>query len=351
MEIQRWVTPEPTTLTGSDTIGRAVGVMKEQSIGAILVVDGKKLAGIFTERDLVRAFSDNNKLAADSPISRFMTSDPVACNRDDDYNTVYMMMKTHQVRHIPVVENGEPVGIVSIRDLTQFYQHTLESDFAQAREEIESLKKLIHLSTDEVLDTLFKEINRYKELSVTDHLTGLYNKRYFMMRLNEETARAIRYKQDLSLVFCDLDHFKQINDNYGHDFGDLVLKEIGSTLSGGMGDLNVVSRLRKSDIVARYGGEEFVAILPETAPRNACIAAEKMRTTIEKRSIDTGNESVNVTMSFGVSGLDADVGDTRELIRRADHAMYRAKQGGRNRVEIYDPAVDRSAQLHPAHEG
>jgi diguanylate cyclase (GGDEF)-like protein len=194
---------------------------------------------------------------------------------------------------------------------------------------------LVKLSAEEVLESLFSEINKYKELSLTDHLTGLYNKRYFLMRLQEEASRAIRYKEDLALIFCDIDHFKSINDTYGHHHGDMILREIGELLGGGMGDLKVVSRLRKSDIVARYGGEEFVIILPETPAERAAIAAEKMRATLEEYTFDIGSEKIKITMSFGVAGTDETTKDAEDLIQRADHAMYKAKESGRNRVEVY----------------
>ena len=118
-------------------------------------------------------------------------------------------------------------------------------------------------------------------------------------------------------------------------------------LAGGMGDLKVVSRLRKSDIIARYGGEEFVVILPETSPHNAGVAAEKMRGTIEAEMIAIDGQEVSVTMSFGVAGLSPEIQDTEGFIRRADYAMYRAKQNGRNRVEIFsENEYDRSHTVH-----
>ena len=261
-----------------------------------------------------------------------MTPEPITDGQTDDYNTVYLKMKSNNIRHIPIVENEDLVGIVSIRDLTRVYQNKLETDFAEARLKIDELKKLIDLSTEEMLESLFAEINKYKELSLTDHLTGLYNKRYFTMRLGEEIARAVRYKQDLSLIFCDIDHFKTINDNYGHHCGDDVLRMIGKILSGGVNDLTVISRLRKSDIIARYGGEEFVIILPRTDEEQAAIAAEKMRQTIQNQIFNLEGKEIKVTMSFGVAGLMNSTDTLDDLIRYADTAMYSAKQTGRNRV-------------------
>ena len=325
----------PATVNGGDTIGRALEIMTERKIGAVLVTEGDRLVGVFTERDLVRVCPKVSGVVGDEIIATHMTRDPITAQISDDYNTVYMLMRVNGIRHIPILEGEALVGIVSIRDLTHYYQNKIESEFADARDRIEELQKLVKLSAEEVLESLFSEINKYKELSLTDHLTGLYNKRYFMMRLREEMARARRHKQELSLIFCDLDHFKNINDNYGHHLGDVILKTVGQMLAGGLGDIKVVSRLRKSDIVARYGGEEFVAILPETAEENAVVAAEKMRGVIEGHQFSFNEETFKITMSFGVAGLSDRVGDVDEFIQLADHAMYRAKADGRNRVVAY----------------
>ena len=337
MEIKNWITMDPASVDKSDSLGSALKKMKELKIGAILVTDKGKLAGIFTERDLVGVYAEQGNHLKDKPISNFMTADPITAQISDDYNTVYMLMKINSIRHIPILDGDKLVGIVSIRDLIHFYQNQLESEFAEARERIDAMKKLIRLSAEDVLESLFSEINKYKELSLTDHLTGLYNKRYFLMRLREEVSRALRHKQDLSLIFCDIDHFKAINDNYGHHHGDQILRQVGDILAGGMGDLKVVSRLRKSDIIARYGGEEFVAILPETTSENAQIAAEKMRSVLEAEVFYIEEDEVKVTMSFGVAGLHKKIKDADDLIQNADNAMYKAKENGRNRVEVYQP--------------
>jgi diguanylate cyclase (GGDEF)-like protein len=335
MEIKNWITYNPATVDVNQTILSAIEKMVELSIGAVIVTENGKLAGIITERDLVKLCGTSKRHPKEEPVARYMTKDPVTAQASDDYNEVYMLMRINNIRHIPVLEGENLVGIVSIRDLIHYYQNKLESEFAEARERIDTMKRLVKLSAEEVLESLFTEINKYRELSLTDHLTGLYNKRYFLMRLQEETARAKRYKEDLSLIFCDIDHFKAINDNHGHHCGDSILREVGELLGGGMGELKIVSRLRKSDIIARYGGEEFVVILPQTAPENAAIAAEKMRQALETYEFEIENKKITISMSFGVAGMTEQVEDAEDLIQRADHAMYQAKESGRNKVEIY----------------
>ena len=335
MKIEQWMTPDPHTVESSVELQSALKKMAALEIGAILVLRNGKLAGIFTERDLLVKCSQDLPHNLSKPINDFMTPDPVCVEMDDDYNSVYMKMKTYGIRHIPVMDDGKLVGIVSIRDLTHYYQNKLESEYAEARERIAELEHLSHFSEDEKIKTLVDEIKKYKELSITDHLTGLYNKRYFMARLKEETARAKRYRQRLSLVFSDVDHFKRINDNYGHYAGDLVLKQIAAILSGGMEEFHIISRLRKADIVARYGGEEFVAILPETGIEGASTAAENVRKAIEEYEFRLNGNRSHITMSFGVTELSAEANDDSDLIKQADNALYMAKELGRNRVVAY----------------
>ena len=176
--------------------------------------------------------------------------------------------------------------------------------------------------TDEVLkeQSILKEKETFRELSEIDSLTGIGNRRAFNLRMEELFNLAKRYGRALSLIMIDIDYFKEINDTYGHEAGDVILKNIAA-----------VSResLRKSDFIARYGGEEFVIIAPETPMEAAENLAEKLRLKIRNYDFGTGNP---VTVSLGVSSLSG--GDTKQtLVYRADMAMYKAKENGRNRVE------------------
>lgn len=162
---------------------------------------------------------------------------------------------------------------------------------------------------------------RIRYMVATDALTGLLNRREFGQRLDQEVSRAGRYPQSMSLVMFDIDHFKRINDRYGHTVGDQVLIGI-SLLAKGM--------IRNSDSLARWGGEEFMLMLPATGADQAVSVAEKLRQAIEQMDI---REAGKVTVSFGVAGLID--GDTAaSVIRRADRAMYAAKEAGRNTVRL-----------------
>jgi two-component system, cell cycle response regulator len=156
-----------------------------------------------------------------------------------------------------------------------------------------------------------------------DGLTGLYNRAYFDQRIGEEVAAARRYGRAVSLVIADVDHFKLLNDRYGHPFGDRVLERIGA----------LIRRVRDTDAACRYGGEEFALILTETTLDGAMVVAESMRLAIGMIELEARGESVGVTASFGVATTGAMATlDTSVLIDGADRALYRAKQLGRNRV-------------------
>lgn len=170
---------------------------------------------------------------------------------------------------------------------------------------------------------------RLEEISVRDPLTGLYNRRYFEDRLGTEFQRAHRHGRPLTVLMADIDHFKSINDTYGHQTGDEVLRGVG---------LLLVNQTRATDITARYGGEEFVAVLPETDATGALRVAEKLRESVAvaplHRLVSPSGEAIplHCTVSIGVHLLVPGIATPDALVRGADEAMYAAKQGGRNRV-------------------
>lgn len=156
-----------------------------------------------------------------------------------------------------------------------------------------------------------------------DGLTGLWNRKYLDNRLNECVSLTSRHPAELSLIFCDIDHFKVVNDTYGHPFGDQVLQEFARLL---------LSVCRESDVACRYGGEEFAIIAPSTCTRDAAILAERVRTGFETTTWP-GRDELRCTASFGVAGLDLGVEPSAGgLIASADKALYEAKHSGRNRV-------------------
>ena len=182
-----------------------------------------------------------------------------------------------------------------------------------------------------VLFTTFMDITEKKrtakileEQASTDPLTGLYNRRQFEILVYQALQSAKRYKTSYSVLMFDIDFFKKINDTYGHDSGDAVLKNLARVLK---------ETLRKSDIIARYGGEEFIAFLPQTSPTEAVIAAEHVREAVAKMNTFVDGQNIRIAVSIGIS--DNQSFNLTTLIKQADGALYASKENGRNRTTLY----------------
>jgi two-component system, cell cycle response regulator len=174
-------------------------------------------------------------------------------------------------------------------------------------------------------DRLRASVKQTIELAVTDALTGLHNRRYLDNHLNILFNRSMARGRPLSVLITDIDRFKQVNDTYGHDGGDEVLKEFAS---------RVRSTVRGADLACRFGGEEFVVVMPDTSPEVAAAVAERLRAAIESTPflLRSSGETLNVTASFGISSRIASVITPDQLMKQADLALYEAKNTGRNRV-------------------
>lgn len=172
------------------------------------------------------------------------------------------------------------------------------------------------------------------EVSSRDSLTGLYNRWFVLEKIDSELNRALRHGSPMSLMMLDVDHFKRVNDTWGHAAGDQVLQAIGKLLR---------DSCRVYDIPGRYGGEEFCILLPETRLGNTTSVAERIRRRLESTELPCGETSIAVTASIGIAGMDTpadgDVLSPAGLIERADRALYTAKHRGRNRVEMWDSAL------------
>ena len=170
---------------------------------------------------------------------------------------------------------------------------------------------------------------KIRVLSITDKLTGCFNRTYMDEYLAKEVTRATRYHRPVSLIMADIDHFKRVNDTYGHQAGDLILINFVSSVRKG---------LRKNvDWIARYGGEEFLMVLPETDLKSAVLTAERLREIVSKSVTEYGKHVISITASFGVAGYEPSSKNPEipyeAIINRADSALYQAKNEGRNRVE------------------
>jgi diguanylate cyclase (GGDEF)-like protein len=190
----------------------------------------------------------------------------------------------------------------------------------------------VHYRVKVLQDELREANARLESLAVTDGLTGLFNRRYFDSLLLSEVRRTLRYKTPLSVILIDLDHFKHVNDTYGHAMGDEVLRNVSKLIS---------SHVRANDSAARYGGEELAIVLPGTTAAAAAEVAERLRIKLSQLTHCLAENSVQKTASFGVADFDGEgsaIGP-EELLKRADQALYRAKQDGRNRVVTWSASV------------
>jgi diguanylate cyclase (GGDEF)-like protein/PAS domain S-box-containing protein len=196
-------------------------------------------------------------------------------------------------------ENGEPAGyVVALFDVT-------------ARKEAE---------------------RRLEDLARLDPLTGVANRRYFRERAEEELARAERYARPVAVLLLDVDHFKKVNDSYGHQIGDEVLKRVAAECQ---------RNLRGTDVFGRYGGEEFICLLAESGPEDARRAAERMREAVADARWSLADRTVTATISVGLACRPSGAAETLDrLAQKADEALYAAKAAGRNRVMVWEAAAE-----------
>jgi diguanylate cyclase (GGDEF)-like protein len=286
--------PDDTTAT----VRRAWGVQAEAFKGFTFSLEGKSLVSLLYAKNM--AFSRN--FADDRTETRYADNEPAT---RDLLSFLAFPIGIDQCKGAVLLESAK-------RDAFSDSNHDLLARITtSAGLAIEKLQ-------------VFEQA---QNLATHDGLTGLINHRHFQSTLKDEITRAIRYGEPLSLALCDIDFFKKINDTHGHPFGDIVLKEISGKLS---------SNIRQGvDIAARYGGEEFALILVKTDGDMAMETVERIRQNLAASEYKSPHgESLHVTMSFGIAVYGTHAKQLDQLIAKADKALYRAKENGRNRVEM-----------------
>jgi len=213
-------------------------------------------------------------------------------------------------QEVPLTSQNEIIGVLNIAGL-----------------EDGALEKFLIVSRQFSLE--IEKVRLYEtvqQLAITDGLTGVFVRRYFLDMLKEELERSLKHNFRLSFLMVDLDHFKECNDKLGHLVGDVILKDAARMMK---------KNIREIDIIGRYGGEEFALLLPETDKGSAAVAAERLRWAIANRSFKAYDEVVNMTISVGLSTFPDNAKTVEELIDTADKALYEAKAQGRNRVVVF----------------
>ena len=219
---------------------------------------------------------------------------------------------------IPLRRGNRAIGVLAL------YARGAEQAFTD--DDMRLLQSLVRQAETAIENTfLYEEATR---LSITDGLTGLWNRRLFDLRINEELQRAIRFQEPFGLLLVDLDHFKAVNDHYGHQAGDAVLVEVARRLT---------DATREVDVVTRFGGEEFALILPKTPVQGTMRLAAKVREVVAAEPFAAGAASIPVTASVGAAAYPDHGLSGADLLAAADAALYRAKANGRDRVEEAEP--------------
>jgi diguanylate cyclase (GGDEF)-like protein len=212
--------------------------------------------------------------------------------------------------HIPLISFGQTLGVLTLHS-------SRRNAFRES--ELQSLESVADICANSIQNAHY--IERVKQLAYLDGLTGIFNRRFFELRIMEEIERARRYGTGMAVIMADIDQFKRLNDEFGHLLGDEVLRQVSSLFH---------QQLRKIDVVCRYGGEEFAILLTQITTRQAVAIAEKLRRLVE--SFQFPGVPRTITISAGVAAFPAH-GKTRdEMIGAADSGLYAAKQAGRNRI-------------------
>ena len=321
----------------------------ESSPTTVLVLDDNKNTRRKIVSDLERSGLFQQILEADDGLDGFKQTserhpDLILCDvempRIDGLRFLSMVRSKEELKDIPIlILTGCTAKSLRIRGLSEGANDFIQIPYDQ--DELIARVKL-HLKINQQEKSLRKRNMELELLTHKDPLTGAFNRRYLNMSLDSELMRHARTGEELSILMLDIDHFKKINDTYGHHAGDLVLQQVTRRLTEG---------LREYDLLTRYGGEEFVIVLPMTRQSEAQMVAQRLLQSIRKLTFPDTLSGTTVTVSIGVtSHSGAKNVSSEELVSRADIALYRAKQSGRNRVISYDTGLNIfSATSHSSH--
>jgi diguanylate cyclase (GGDEF)-like protein/PAS domain S-box-containing protein len=312
--------------------------MSENALSRILGFRPGVLFILNSSRDLVESVASWNDCSTTEPV--FHPGDCWGLRRGKSYGGPGSLLPCSHLRSsgftdylcVPLVAQGETLGLLYVEDKISLLAPSLQAvQFEQA-----TLNRRANAVAERVSLALanLKLRELLRNQSIRDPLTGLYNRRYLEESLNRELQRSRRAGRNLSLVMLDLDHFKHFNDTFGHQVGDILLKEVAGVIKG---------RVRAGDLACRYGGEEFSLIIAEVDTRGAHKCVESIREAIKHLSLHHHGQTLGtITVSAGIAAFPAHADTSEDLIRAADEALYRAKQAGRDCIVVHEPSESRS---------
>ena len=286
-------------------IGHILSTYEDPDLGT-LSIDLKKYP------EIARAMEDEKTV-----LIQDVGADPIV--REVRDNLISIGIRSIMV--IPIHYSEKAIGALYLRTSRK------EKKFSEKEIKVSQIiasMTAVALNNARLFNIIKEEKDLLEKMAVTDDMTRLYNHRFFVRRLKEEYKRAERHGTNLACIMVDIDNFKNVNDTYGHQAGDVVLQEIARVIK---------KCVRETDVVARYGGEEFAVILPHTGNEAAVNLADRIRNAIKKKRLDSLGSDVFVTVSIGVSTYPhPEVNNMDDLIRKADDGLYQAKSQGKDRV-------------------
>ncbi len=303
---------------------------------SVLVVDDsdtvrRELIHILKEKSVFSAYHEAEDGLQGFKVLLGCNADLILCDVDmprmDGFKFITMVRSREECRDIPIILiTGKEDRESKIMGLEQGASDYITKPFDTG----ELIARInVQLKLKNLQDQLKKANELLVAISNTDHLTGLYNRRFLEEALGREFQRAQRRRNNLAVLILDIDHFKKINDTYGHQQGDSVLCKVACLFR---------KELRDYDTAARFGGEEFIAVVPEASMTEAAAVAERIRKSIEGAVFNESGEILKITVSLGLATYPAPgINSAADLIREADKALYRAKTKGRNRTEAMLP--------------
>jgi diguanylate cyclase (GGDEF)-like protein len=270
-----------------------------EHVGCLIVTKSENPVGMITERSFVHLVKKGAFDPDKTKASRFMSSPLISIGPEADFTAAMKVFNEKGIKRIPVVKDDKVMGLVSLKDMIEF------SNLALAN--------------------LSEKHKKLKNTALLDPLTGIYNKAAITELMRKEYERIQRYGGRSSILFLDIDHFKEVNDKYSHLAGDAVLTELGILLK---------SVCREIDTIGRFGGEEFMIIAPNRKKYHAVKFGERLRTAIKEHTFSYNNTRISITCSIGIASL-FEGRDFHFALERADKALYHAKNMGRNRIGLW----------------